>query len=511
MLKYKFFNSNWTNKENNNSNIYFRGNAFREDSCDLITQDDLLTTDYPFKALNGFFSYVSMSNNKVIAAVDKTRSMPIFFSFIESSKTLYISDNANWIRDKLNDFQSDNVANISFLNSGYVIGNNTLHEKIKQLGPGEYLEFSGNKLNISKYYRFQATDRQVVNGLEDEYKSILSHIICRLIKYANGRQIVIPLSSGTDSRLILSLLKEKKYDNVLCFTYGMKNNVESSLSQIIAKSLGYSWHFIEYNEEKWIELKNNSTYKEYLKFSANLSSLPHLQDILAINELKINNVIDDDSVIVPGHCCVTSYIKKEFTKIPYNKEKITSEIIENHFNNSGSTLKDLDTIKNYIYKFIGDDEIKDIESFCSVIMEFNWFERQSKYITNSIRAYEFFDYDWWLPLWDDEMIVFFESFPLKYRFDRVWYKNVVSKIYAENSSQIINEIPKNNKYFRRVLRNIIPKRLIKLIIKRKKSKALRSHPLGFQYLIPKEDFMLLEKEGYNIIGMYSYLFLQGRL
>ena len=46
---------------------------------------------------------------------------------------------------------------------------------------------------------------------------------------------------------------------------------------------------------------------------------------------------------------------------------------------------------------------------------FNGYERQAKFIVNSVRVYEFFGYAWRIPLWDRELIDFFLKVPLKYR------------------------------------------------------------------------------------------------
>ena len=45
-------------------------------------------------------------------------------------------------------------------------------------------------------------------------------------------------------------------------------------------------------------------------------------------------------------------------------------------------------------------------------------ERQAKFITNAVRTYEYWDYDWWLPLWDDGLLRFWSETPCRYRLGR---------------------------------------------------------------------------------------------
>ncbi len=47
---------------------------------------------------------------------------------------------------------------------------------------------------------------------------------------------------------------------------------------------------------------------------------------------------------------------------------------------------------------------------------FDWIERQSKFIVNSVRVYEGHGFDWWLPWWDEELLRFWASVPLSLRF-----------------------------------------------------------------------------------------------
>ena len=52
---------------------------------------------------------------------------------------------------------------------------------------------------------------------------------------------------------------------------------------------------------------------------------------------------------------------------------------------------------------------------------FNVQERQAKFIVNAVRVYEFFGYEWLIPLWDNALFEFWRHVPLSLRYQRRLY------------------------------------------------------------------------------------------
>ena len=86
----------------------------------------------------------------------------------------------------------------------------------------------------------------------------------------------------------------------------------------------------------------------------------------------------------------------------------------------GSELEQI--FKEKINKCSRGLEIKDNDSCANAIEFLDFNERQAKFIVNSVRAYEFFGYEWRIPLWDTELINFFLKVPMKYRISQDLYK-----------------------------------------------------------------------------------------
>lgn len=389
------------------------------------------------KELKGFFSIFKQVDNAIFAAVDHIRSRPLFYAV--NDQDFYLSDSAEWIRQQLNDNEMDEFAKAEFQLTGYVTGKDTLYKSVKQLQAGECLAYTDGKLSVKRYYRF--AHREPVTYSQVDWLAKLDVVakasIQRLIDYANGRQIVVPLSGGYDSRLIATLLKEAGYENILTFSYGVKGTKEAVYSKAVAENLGLKWHFIEYTEELWQVAWQTKERKCYQLQGSNWTSLAHMQDWLAVKIIKEQGIVENNAVFAPGHCCVTGLIPSEIiSKSSWTAKDTIENLLNKHFNLcpvSELNNKEYDELLvwNKIKSYL--DGANTLDEHASKIMEFNWEERQSKYIGNSVRVYEFFGYDWWMPLWDHELTALWEELPLSKRINRELYIDYVMDIYLKMS------------------------------------------------------------------------------
>lgn len=515
-------------KKNGNTCFSLVGNIseFDKKYPDLLSIRNISDFSEVINNTKGFFAIIVNSDDGLFAAVDHSRSIPLYYAQI--NQDFYLSTSASWIQNNIKDCSKDKLAEEEFQMLGYILGNKTLYPCIKQLQAGECLTLSENKLETKKYYElnysypikfdkndfFERLDNAAINSTK------------RLIDYADGRQMIVPLSGGYDSRLIVSLLKRLNYKNVICFSYGVKANKEAAYSKKIAEALGYKWIFIEYTDSSWSKSWFSSEAEEFRKYASNLSSLPHIQDWLALTELKINKKVDSNAIFVPGHCCVTDSVltadslnKKIYNKShkkSYNLNIYTDSIINKHFNGRPFSKNSILTLKKTKEILAFGKQIKSIDDVISEIIIFNWKERQAKYITNSVRSYEFLGYDWWLPLWDQEFMRVWEAVPLEYRIGRLVYKEYVNKQFYDSSTVKleINNNASDRTLFRHFLSIFIPKMTPKTVMKRinrvRFKKLYNNHILKFGSLISEKELNYYIKNDYNIIGMYSDLFLKNK-
>ena len=75
---------------------------------------------------------------------------------------------------------------------------------------------------------------------------------------------------------------------------------------------------------------------------------------------------------------------------------------------------------------------------------FNWKERQHKHILQSLKIYEFFGYEWYIPLWDDDLIDFWKKIPLHFKINKKLYKNYLIKTDIYKLFSDISLVSENN-------------------------------------------------------------------
>ena len=510
-IKLHLSRKNWASIEDNSFVI---GTAFKDntltDAKEIARKLPNLSESFSFwedflQSYNGFYSLIKKDENEnLFAAVDQIRSLPLFYSFINNS--FYISDSAEWIRGELNLKELDPLAKDEFQLTGYVTGKETLFKEIKQIQAGECLQLVEGVLKTHRYYLFTHTEPQQYNEEElyQELYKVSKLSIERLIKYANGRQIVIPLSGGYDSRLIATLLKELNYQNILCFTYGPKGNKEAAYSKIVADSLGLKWHFVEYTEELWNQAWHTETRKRYSKFASNYVSLPHIQDWLAVKVMHEQGVLEQDAVFVPGHCAVTGFLPINLiSDAEFNIESAIRNIVEKHYNLI-SNAKISEEITHKLQQYIGSNGKQDV--FVSKLMQYNWQERQAKYIGNSVRVYEHFEYDWWMPLWDKEFMRFWEFVPLRLRINRNLYIDTVKKLFEEQSKleNLDNASEKSSVFkfvYSLVAKNDFLKSISRSVYRLLKKRDMRNN--AFCLVLDKDLYYKKRKQGFSVIGIFT--------
>jgi asparagine synthase (glutamine-hydrolysing) len=477
-------------------NIFVSGNLFIGDNlisanmllADLEKIENVDQLKASLALYNGFFAFIINRSNELFASVDRIRSIPLFYG--EGNNNFYISNDAEWVRVQIGDESMSLTAQQEFLLTGYVTGQDTLFEKVKQLQAGEYLylKHDNNSIKIvtERYYGFLHKEPEVLleaKPLQKKLDEVMDSIIRRLAAYANGRQIVIPLSAGRDSRLIALKLKQSGYKNVLCFSYGVVGNFEAETSKKVSGFLGFPWEYVEYTEELWKIWFNTTERKNYYRIASNWVSLPHTQDWPAVWELKKRGVLAADAVFVPGHSGdfpAGSHIP--FDANPDTKARMSDlaySILRSHYSLVWS--RKLNKTKNYwkdrIIKNCEIQKITDGYGYADAFEKWDWQERQAKFIVNSVRVYEFFGFDWWLPFWDNDFMLYWQGVPLCYRKNKILYNEYVDDFYflITGDKDNIETYKKKKNNIRLLLKKLYLYRLcVALNIYRKRGRVLES-------------------------------------
>lgn len=505
------------------NSCYARGTAFLEESqlssieiadrfSNLKTPEECIALS---NQINGFYSIIFQNDKILYAAVDRVRSIPLFYCL--KDEEFYISDNPHWIKREIRSNEVDEIAAAEFMLTGYVTGRDTLYPDIKQLQAGEALLLEHRtgilKLKRIRYYKYIPGNYTTISE-EDNLKEldrVLVRVFKRLIKLASGRTIVVPLSGGYDSRLIVLMLKRLGYDNVIAFSYGKPKNKESEVSRKVAQSLGIRWEFAPYSNDDWYKWYRSEEFKKYSHMACGLSSVPLIQDWPAVWMLKKNCIIPEDSIFVPGHSAdlltgsrsFNINLKKNYYTTKLDLTGVIQSIFLYHYSlwNISDKSDLIFQFKDRISSCISDEE--EFPDNSSTFEFWDVSERQSKFIINSLRAYEFWGYSWWIPFWDNEFMEFWSRIPIDMKLHQKIYKLYVNNIFhtlSDKNIEISNE--KSNPITNIVIAFI--KRTPFIGVARKIyrhhniSKAYESNPLAFYGAIPKEKFSRLYSGNSNI-------------
>ena len=448
----------WKKYRKDDMTIYLKGKFYSCTVNELLLRLKNIERDSVAEiicSLDGSFSFVIESSEFCLLVVDKVRSSPLFFT--EINEDIFIDHHPRNLVNKKK-FNKEINANsmIEVFMSGYTIGSKTIYKNLHSLRAGEIVIFSNNNYKRIQYYKyFNQLNHGAKENLIEELSDVTINVFKKMIKGLNGRQIIIPLSAGNDSRLVASVLKYIGVENVKCYSYGTPGNHEAKIAEIISRKLGYQWIFVPLSHKSEKEYYTSKDYKKFLDFSETFSSVPFIQGLSTIKYLKEMRWIDDDAVFINGnsgdfisggHAPNLEIELSAGNDFKCKKEFFTDSIINKHFSLWGhlKTKENIKKIKETLWGEIIDSHIDlngPVESH--QLYEYSEFiDRQSKYVISGQRTYEFYGHEWRMPLWDDEYLYFWQKIPYQYKENQNLYKDMLKK---KNFANVWRNIPVNKK------------------------------------------------------------------
>lgn len=391
------------------------------------------------KRMNGFFAVIHEGHKEAYFAADHVRGFPLFYG--QSARSFFVSDDPFWIMEKTNEHEISELSAIEFLLTGFVMGNESLCARVRQVQPGEIIHVSERRRRLritnARHYRFphgnvRREPREALMSRLNEASEVAIH---HLIELAHGRTIVVPLSAGADCRLIVLMLKRLAYDKVIAFSYGKPGNSESEIAERVASALGIGWRFVPYSNEAWSRWSRTDEWEDYCRMASCLASVPHVQDWPAIWELRRKGAIPRDSVIAPGHLSVAWNPPVEWVgRRIVSENDFLDSIIERFFDPldwSGSNEVLRPILRQRIAGLLKTHRMYHPKDAITAYERWWWQEEEAKFIINSVRVYDFWGYKWWLPLWDKEFAGFWSRVPIVHTADREIEKEYIKGLQEE--------------------------------------------------------------------------------
>jgi asparagine synthase (glutamine-hydrolysing) len=411
---------------------------------------------------DGHFAVAACGPGWAIAAVDNVRSIPLAFARCDGEWC--IDDRALRLRGKakLSQRDIDLEAALALGMAGYTIDSATLYRGLHQVGPGELVLFTaGNQPQRHRYYFYRPwrADKPAYDPVRagKSLAEITLAVIDGMMKSVGGRTLVVPLSGGRDSRLIVSAAHRLGYRNIRTFAYGQRGNHDANASRAIAERLGLPWRFTP-STVSTMRHYFQETHASYCAFADSLQAVPFVQDLPQIQALKQDGYIPTDAVFVNGSTgdylsgghivpdiqaialdlprqerldrIAAALFKKHFAlwtvlQTPANRARIKQQHLA-ALDRAGAALADpADDYGLYEYA------------------EFQ--DRQCKYVVAGQRIYEYLGHDWRLPLWDKAYLDFFERVPLEGKIGQRLYADMLE---IENWGGVWRNLPVNAKTIR---------------------------------------------------------------
>ncbi len=438
--------SPWKKYNFEDINIYLAGNIILDEIAiseqeaaiylkNIFEEYDFSLNDHEiFTELNGQFSFIYESKDQLLIFMDRIRSFPLFYSKI--NKGLLISNNAHKLNEENSSLNINPKGLQEFRMSGYTLGSKTIYKEINQFLAGEFV-LVDKELNMAEFKRyFNFYDDQVQSferkDLLKKINDTINQSIQETIKVANGRTIIVPLSAGLDSRIILGKLKEFNYSKIFCYTYGPKHIWEAKVAKRLAEQANVPWEFVQLSQ-KDKKLFNTEDRKRYYTNYSGYCSIPHLSDYYALQKLEEKGHIHGKDCIVvngqSGDFISGSHIPKGIHNL--SNDVLFDTIIHKHFAlwsnliNSESKAAITDEI-NHQYELNSDQDSTQIKA--KKIEFFECHERQFKYVINGQRAYDHLGYSWHLPLWSNSMLSFWKKIDISDKMGQDAYKEYC-KVY----------------------------------------------------------------------------------
>lgn len=195
------------------------------------------------------FVRVAVSEGRLVVQNDYAGTIPFFWSTRNGLAASNIEPCVFLASDaSLDDLSAENL--YGYLRFSHFIWDETAWKHIFQMLPDSRYVFSGDgTLLQSEYLRtVQATDTRVAKS-DGQVAAELFELNRSLVSDAlrPAADIILPLSSGYDSRMIFSVLASdpRLAAKTRCFTYGSTGSIEVESGRRLAALRGIAWHHVE--------------------------------------------------------------------------------------------------------------------------------------------------------------------------------------------------------------------------------------------------------------------------
>ncbi len=461
-------------------------------------------------------SIVRQREDELLAVVDEGRAFPLFFHESRDHGIL-LSDDPRRLARETNDRSRDEETVPEALASGFVIGRRTLLRGVRQLRPGDILRArtgpNGPTLSIDEAAppplstRDNDPDRR---ARMEELGEIWERVTRRLVRNLDGRPAILPLTGGFDSRLLAILLREARYEPILCLGSYRAHHWEATIARDVADRLGHRWRHFGAEPNQWKIWYRSAERRRFTRHADGAGACPSLLEWPALYELRKSGEVPPTAVIVSGHfgdAVSGSVLPAHPVSGSDPVEAALSHLLEHRYVLNPLPADARDVLRRRLRGSL-ERLLPGARDGEDLIERWETREFQPKMIGNARRTYEFFGLEWTFPYRDPELIDFWRRVPRRDRRGAALHRAYVRRRASAWDLPPANPgvIPLHRRPWRRWLRAfrlLSAARTARRMVRRLDGRRLnRFHGVGWHQIFPDDE---VRRTYTGLEGVESYL------
>lgn len=388
----------------------------------------------------GRLAAVGVGGGRLVLAADRLRSWPLLWAVEPGAPgRLVVSDDASTMLGALSRPSLWAPAMDELADCGFVTGGRTLLTGVHQVEQGSVVSIDLATGAVDRedagFFRYEGANEDDPEAFAERFNAALDAVMNRMLERTRSRRLIVPLSGGLDSRLLVAWLvnhADAVGGRVRTFTYGVPGAREVEVSREVARAAGLKWTAVDYERRPLLEAWHAPATGDFLRACYALSALPHVQDWYALMRLRQRGWLTEGDVVLPGHTIVGNMHDEDrlIGGGRVDQVEVARAIVAHHADLQGRAERAWQDpwTAPPLRRALGLAGFDGGElSVRSAVEGYNFRERQTKYINNSVRAYEFFGLDWDLPMLDAEMWHAWARGSARLTVDRSYYRWLVDR------------------------------------------------------------------------------------
>lgn len=377
----------------------------------------------------GFFAVAIDTGEGCLVAVDHARSIPMVYA----PERMLVGDDARALREDGEATSWDPVAESELLVGGNVLDNRTLDPGVRTVRPGEAVWIGPEDVETIRYAAFDPrTDGPAHDAAAEERLSdAIDAAFDRFARLVGDRRVAIALSGGADSRLVVTELASRDVD-LLAYSFGREDAEDVRVARRVAALLDVPWVHVPYSSDRWREWYLGDERSAYVRSAAQLDAIPNYGAMPSIAALRERGYLPSDAVCSSGQ---TVAGLSEDLPVPPDRDCPTREAVVEGIVRYWSRWRVDDgafeaVLREQIAGTLPGGDPLSLAEALGAMERWKLDERHSKYFLAEVRQYDFHGLDWWLPLWDPQVVDAWADVPFARRRGKQCYRELVDRRFA---------------------------------------------------------------------------------